>query len=128
MAVLLRLESSRNHPYFPATGRFIEVHKDVRRPQVAVVFRNFVLQDPMAPEGIPRQVRYQTMILVAIVAVVSEDQIWRASRLQFLEVLLDVMADVREEAVPKAFDVTLHVRRPFQEGAGAGARLGCSLL
>jgi hypothetical protein len=128
MAVLLRLESSRNESHFPATGRLIEVHKDVGRPQVAVVFRNFVLQDQMAPEGIPRQVRYQTMILVAIVAVVSEDQIWRASRLQFLEVLLDVMPDVWEETVPEAFDVTLHVRHAFQEGAGAGARLSCSLL
>src|SRR5262245_46654547 len=56
MAVLLRLESSRNESHFPATDRLIEVHKYVGRAQVAVVFRNFVLQDQMAPEGIPRQV------------------------------------------------------------------------
>ena len=79
----------------------IQRHEAVRRPEIAVVLGNLVLQDQVVAERIPRQIGDQPMILMPILAIVGEDQVGRAPLLQFFEKLLDVVAEVGEEPVPK---------------------------
>ena len=50
-------------------------HKDVWSAQVAIVFRDFVLEDEMISKRVPGQFREQPVILVRIVAGVGKDQV-----------------------------------------------------
>src|ERR1039457_3621456 len=53
----------------------LERHEHARLSQVTVVFRNLVFQNQMVPKCIPGQFRDQTMVLVRVLAVVSEDEV-----------------------------------------------------
>src|SRR5262249_35231802 len=75
--VALRLETAEDIFRFSTANRFVQRNKQVRRPQVAVVFRNFVFQNQMRSKSIPGQFRDQAMILVQVVSVMSEDQVGR---------------------------------------------------
>src|SRR2546427_2672478 len=57
-----------------AAEGLLKRHEDVRCPEIAVVLRDFVLEDEVIPEGVPRQLRDQSMILVEVVAIVRQDQ------------------------------------------------------
>src|SRR4029077_8739924 len=76
----------------------------------------------MIPECVPGKVREDSMVLVPIVSIVREDQVW-AKRLQPLEVLLDALALEREEAAPELFHDDLLPGDARQERSRAHARL-----
>ena len=84
---------------FRSHGLVVEVDEEVRRAQVAVVLRDLVLEDQMVAKRVPGQLRDEAMILVQIAAPVREDQVRGDLALEALEVLLDLGAVVREEAV-----------------------------
>src|SRR2546422_11228082 len=96
---------------FSSAQGFVERHVVVRRPQVAVVFRHFVLENEMVPERVPGELRDEAMILMAVPSIVGEDHIRRGLLLQRFEVLLDLGADIREESVAKPRDDDLVVPR-----------------
>ena len=76
----------------------------------------------MVAQRVPRQLADETVILVKVVSRVSEDQVGLDSRLQLLERVLDLAADVREEAVAKAVDDDLVRSRRLARNASALAR------
>ena len=63
-ALLLRLEVFQEVIDFFFADRFAQRHKEIRGDQVAVEFRNFVLEDPVVSKGVPRQLCNKTVILV----------------------------------------------------------------
>ena len=73
---------------FSAIDRFIQVDKEVRYAKIAVIFRNFIFQDEMVSKGIPGQLTNQTMILMQIMPVMGEDDVWRFLPFQLLKKIL----------------------------------------
>src|ERR1051325_11002268 len=69
----------------------------------------------MVSKSIPRQLRYQTMILVQIVAVVGKDQIRGTISLEFFETVFDFASKVRQKSVTEAMDGHLTVCRTSQK-------------
>ena len=76
-----------------------ERHEHVRPPEVAVELRDLVLEDQVVAEGVPRQLAGESVILVEVVTGVGEDELRIDAPLQILEHLLDLAADVGQEAV-----------------------------
>ena len=66
--------------------------------EVAVVLGNLVFQDQVVAKSIPREVRQDPVILMAIVAVVGEDEV-RREGFQRLERRLDARAVVGKKIV-----------------------------
>ena len=58
----------------------------------------------MIPEGVPSQLRDQSVILVEIVAIVREDQVGRYLAFELLERLFHEGALVRQEAIAELLD------------------------
>ena len=77
----------------------------------------------MAPEGVPRQLARQAMVLVVVVARVREDDLRVDPALQVLEDVLNLAADVRQEAVSELVHLDVHVRGAGQERGRARTRL-----
>ena len=86
---------------FFAIDRFIQVDKEVRYAKIAVIFRNFIFQDEVVSKGIPGQLTDQTMILMQIMPVMGEDDVWRFLPFQLLKKIFNLTANVREKTVPK---------------------------
>ena len=78
------------------------MHEQIGLSEVAVVFRDFVFQNQFAPKSIPGQIGNQAMVLVPVIAVVSQDDVRRKTLLERFEILLDFGALVGEKAVAKA--------------------------
>src|ERR1700730_2615006 len=55
--------------------RFSQLHKEVGLSQVTIIFWNFVFQNEFASKGIPGQIGDQTMVLVPVVAIMSQDDV-----------------------------------------------------
>ena len=51
--------------------------------------------------GIPRQLRYQSVILVEIMSIVGQNDVWLKLTLQLLEALFQFPTEIRKEAVAK---------------------------
>src|SRR5512138_3851857 len=83
-------------------NRLVEGHEAVRRPEIAVELGDLVFENQVIPERVPRQIRQDAVILMAVVPIVGEDDIGRC-RLQRLEDPLDLLI-VRKEAVPEMLD------------------------
>jgi hypothetical protein len=90
-----------------------ERHIKVRLAQVSVPFRNLVFENELVAEGIPGQVRHYSVVLVPVVASVSEDDVWMELASNALERILDCIKMGREIAIPKFMEVD----RPFRRGA-----------
>ena len=77
MAMFLRPETCEDRLDLAPTRSFIQLDERIRGPYVAVVLRDLVFKNQMATKGVPCQFTNQPVILVQVVAVVSEDKIWR---------------------------------------------------
>ena len=60
-----------------SANAFVQADERVRRSNVSVVFGNLILENEMITKRIPCQIGDHAMILVQIVAIVSEDDIRR---------------------------------------------------
>src|SRR6266404_782302 len=105
----------------------IQVHEHVGRPNVTVVFHDFVFEDQVIAVGVPRQFRHEAMVLVQIVSVVREDDVRRYPPLQVLEELLDLAADVWKETVPEALHDDVLMLRVGEDTVAGGYRLAVAL-
>src|SRR5690349_4370733 len=94
--VALRAERFHEVIHFPLTHAFVERDEEIRTPEPSVVLRNLVLQHQMIAERVPGELGHHAMILVQITTIVREDQIPCGLRLQLLEELLDLAADIRK--------------------------------
>ena len=93
---------------------------DTRSP---CVLGNLVLQYQVIAKRIPRQIGDQPVILMPVLAVVSEDDVWRVPLLQLFKTLLDVVPDVRKETVPEGPHLDLCVGCSLQKPGRARLRL-----
>lgn len=84
-------------PCLSLAERLVEFHEQVRISEVAVVFGNLVLQDYVVTPRIPGKFADQTMILVKIVPIMSEDEIRRDAGFELLEEGFHLAAHVRQE-------------------------------
>src|SRR4029077_3677234 len=76
-----------------------ERHEHAWLSQVAVVFRDLVLQNQVIPKRIPGQFRDQAVVLMRISAVMSEDHVRGDRLLQLFENRFDLSTYKRHEAV-----------------------------
>ena len=51
--------------------------------------------------GIPRQLRYQSVILVEIMSIVGQNDVWLKLTLQSLETFFQFPTEIRKEAIAK---------------------------
>src|SRR6185295_5254117 len=84
----LAREAGQNRVDLPATQRFLQRHEDVRRPKVAVILRDLVLEDQMIAKRVPGEIRHEAMILVEITPIVGQHEVRRHENLELLEGLL----------------------------------------
>src|SRR6185369_13900275 len=76
-----------------------ERHVDARRAEIAVPFRNFVLEHQRAAKGLPGELGDEAMVLVQVVALVGEHEVGRDVARERGEVLFDLRPYERKEAV-----------------------------
>src|SRR5215469_2120744 len=98
----LGVERTQNVRDLTLAKRLIETHEEIGCSPIAIVLRNFIFEDQVIPEGVPRQLRNQPVILMEIVAMVSEDEIGLKIALDRLHEFLDGPPLVREKTVAKA--------------------------
>jgi len=115
MLILLRLEALHQVLYFSVAGLPAQRNKEIGPAKIAVVLWNLVLEDQMASPSIPSQFIDHPMILVQVVAGVSQNQIRRTVFLQGLEILLYLQALEWEEASSEIRNLNILFRRTFQE-------------
>src|SRR5262245_11114760 len=105
-----------------AADVLVELDEDVRYPEIAVVFRDFVLENHVVPEGVPGQIREHPMILMTVVAIVCEHEVG-AKRLERFEIRLDASALKREEAALELLDDNSLLLHPVEKRLRALFRL-----
>src|SRR5438046_2630651 len=68
----------------------INRNKKVRRPEVAVILWYFVLEHQVISKRVPGEIRQHPVILMAVVPIVRQHDVWSLSPLQLFEDFLDV--------------------------------------
>src|SRR3989344_5523455 len=111
----LRLVTAHEMIQLATAESLVELDEKVRRPHVSVVLEYLVFKDQVIAKAVPREFRDEPMVLMQIVAIVGEDQVRLHSAPQFFEIVLDLLADVREEAVLEVLDDDLARTRARQE-------------
>src|SRR5579871_624097 len=109
-----RISLAQESYLFLAQGLF-ERNEYARRPQVGIELRNLVFEDQMIPERVPREFVDHAVVLVPIALAVREDQVGLTQFFQFLELLLDSGAFIREKAVSKRPNNHVLARGIFQK-------------
>src|SRR5438105_9934096 len=99
MFVSLARKGFENDVDLSSARGFVKRDKEIWRSEIAIIFRDLVFENQMASKSIPRQFRYQTMILVKIVAVMRQDQIRRKLGFDLLEPLFEISTDIREKTI-----------------------------
>lgn len=122
-ALLLRLEVFQEVIDFFFADRFAQRHKEIRGDQVAVEFRNFVLEDPVVSKGVPRQLCNKTVILVQVLAVRCEDDIGNKFTAYLMHPLFDLSAVVWKKTIFKIFDDDARLVGSHQKRFCAASRL-----
>ena len=103
----------------PARLGIAQRHKEVRGAQISVVFRDLVFEDEVIAKSVPRQLAYQTVVLVKIVSAMREDYIGGEDFLEFLEAFFNRWTEVGKESISKRFHHDSLLARPPQERIGA---------
>ena len=102
------------------------MNEEVRCSHIPIVLDDLILQNQMAAESVPRQLRDQPVILMEILTVVREDQIRRNRRFQALEVLLYLCSDVGKEAISELIEHYVLAPRSGQKATRTLSRFSCS--
>ncbi len=98
-------------------------NKDIRLPEISVILRNFKFEYLMMTKGIPRQVRYHSMILMQVVPIVREDQIRAYPLFKTFKETLDLFTPVGKEAFFELFRDNGLLLRVSEKSPCAGQRL-----
>src|SRR5262249_36477447 len=104
-----------------------EVDEEIRRSQVPLVLGDLVLEDQVVAERVPGELGHQPVVLVEIFATVGQDEVGRVLPFELLEELLDLGADVGEEAVAEILADDFLLSRLGEEPSRALECLGLPL-
>ena len=66
-------EAIDNCPDLPEARRLVKMDEQVRRPEIPVIFGDFVFKNQMIPESVPREFRDHPMILMEVTAVMGQN-------------------------------------------------------
>src|SRR5258708_39432180 len=80
----LSLEVLHQQFDFTQTELLRDRHEHIRMAKVAIVLKYFVFKNQMISERVPGQVRQDPVVLMAVIAVMSEDNIWNKIHLDLL--------------------------------------------
>src|SRR5262249_24868544 len=117
MLLPLRLELFHQEIDLTGTRLFIELYKNIRRPQISVVFRNFVLQNHVITKGIPGEFANQPVVLVQVVPVMGEDD-FGGDLLQSFKKLFDLRASIWEKTIRELLHHDVSFLRTFEKTCG----------
>jgi hypothetical protein len=79
--------------------------------QVSVPLRDLVFENELPTESVPCQIGYYSVVLVPVLASVSENDVWWEFASNPFERILDFSEMRREIAVPKLMEVDHSLRR-----------------
>ena len=119
----LRHKRVEDEPDFPLAMPAFQRHEEIRRAEIAIVLRNFELQNQMVAKRVPGQLRDEGVILMQVLAKMREDDVGRDLALEPFKGVFDVQADIRKAAVPKIVDRDVFLADARQEQFGAPQRL-----
>src|SRR6266545_3113510 len=122
----LTLEGGEEGLHLHAGGLLVQMNEDVGTPEVTIVFRNLVLEDQMVAEGVPGEFAHHAVILVDVVPVVRQHEVWRHLSAQGIEPLLELRTHVWEIAHPEVLDDHSTSLRLPEKGLGTPVGLGRS--
>ena len=60
---------------FPVNVRFVERHKDIRPPEIAVIFRNLVAQHEMITKHLIRDFGNKPVVLMSVIGMVCQHEV-----------------------------------------------------
>ena len=83
------------------SGALAQRYVQIRAAEISVPFGNLVFENQLVPESIPCEVGDHSMILVPVVARVSENDVWTEVPGKALELILDRGELGRKVAVSK---------------------------
>src|SRR5439155_19957792 len=118
MLVSLAAKCLQHVPCLTFTRPPINRNKKVRRPEVAVILWYFVLEHQVISKRVPGEIRQHPVILMAVVPIVRQHDVWSVSPLQLFEDFLDV-GIVRKKPVSKLSQHDCSPPRAFEEQGGA---------
>lgn len=123
MPLSLCLEIVQNEFDFFAAMTFVQMYKQIRRSQIAVILGYLVFQNQVIPKRVPGQLTQQAMVLMQVMSIMCEDDVGSYG-FELFEIFLDLDPDVRKETIPKALDDDFLLLHRAQEGIRAGYRFG----
>src|SRR6267142_1397383 len=100
-----------------------QLHISIRRCEIAIPFRNLILQYQVIAKRVPGQLADEAVVLMSVVAPVSEHQVRPRRTLERLEALLDRRVLGRKVAVAKRVNNDLGALRTAQKAPGTRAHL-----
>ncbi|MGC4091532.1 MAG: hypothetical protein QM756_27360 [Polyangiaceae bacterium] len=118
-AWLLRRKMAQQVVDFSFGDLCVERHVQVRMPQIAFVFVNFVLADQMIAERVPGELGDRRVVLMRVFAAMREDQIGIYRTLECLEKILNLGCHVGKIAFSKVADLDARFARTFEQRGGA---------
>lgn len=80
---------------------FAEGHEEIGMAEIAVVLGDLIFENEMIAEGVPGQLGQHPMVLVAVMAMVGENDIRGNLQLQRFEPVLDFTHGLREVTIPE---------------------------
>ena len=104
MLAPLRSEVLHQVLHFCGANRLAQRNEKIWGAEIAVIFRDFVLQDHVIAIRVPRQLAQEPVILVQVVAEMRENQIRFKGTFQLLKIVLNLAADIGQKAVTKGLN------------------------
>jgi hypothetical protein len=104
------------------TDGFLELHEEIWRAQVAIVFWDFVLQNEMVSKRVPRQLVDQPVILMQVTTVMSENKIRINDPLYSFELVFDFGSPIGEKTIAMRPDHNIFRPCTAQEKASTTQR------
>jgi len=98
-------------------------NENIGLAKIAVVFGNFIFQDEMIPEGIPGQIGNHGVILVPIMAIMRQYQVWIEPLFECFKGILDRRPLIGKIALAKLVDSDSANIRSSEKFPGALAGL-----
>src|SRR6266851_4513062 len=100
----LRWKRIKNVFCLSIAGKAVQCDETIWCSQISIVLGNLIFQDQVVSKGVPGQFINHAMILMEIVPIVRQDQVWIELLLEFFEFPFDSRMKRRKETVPKFLD------------------------
>src|SRR5260370_10084636 len=100
----LRWKRIKNVSCLSIAGRAVQCDETIWCCQISIVLGNLIFQDQVVSKGVPGQFINHAMILMEIVPIVRQDQVWIELLLEFFEFPFHSRMKRRKETVAKFLD------------------------